>query len=101
MFKLSAVTNHLYGKTNDVPRPTCSTPCVMRGVGVMGVYQIRPGRGESGKHRWPLQMSCDLRPWRGGSPVRPCGMYCQRRAGGENLRRLMGVCVCVCGCISL
>lgn len=61
-----------------------------------GGFQIRPEQGESGKHRWPLQMSCDLRPRRGGSPVRPCGMCCQRRAGGENLRRLMGVCVYVC-----
>lgn len=47
----------------------------------------KPARGESGKRRWPLQMSCDLRPPRGGSPVRRCG---PGEGGGRDCERVRG-----------
>lgn len=90
----------LVGPLVENSNPTCSSPSVVvvRGWGhvTKPSGQRSSGRGESGKHIWPRQMGCDMRPTRGKSPVRQRGMCCQMRAGGENLRQLKGVCVCVC-----
>lgn len=70
------------------------------GEGTWLPIQQNSAIGESGKHRWPPQTSCDLRPPRGGSPVRRCGAWA-KRGQGEGIWDSWWVLVCVCVCASV